>query len=178
MSKQVDRGPSQAPTSAGAKVNVFCNLPNGLVLQLEEKITTRELVMGGGSREVILYQRVGLPVKIKGTASNIDNPITHRVVMGYAVTEGVDKDFFDTWLEAHKGQAYVKNGCIFAHEKLDFGSDKAVDQSKGGFRSGLEPLERDGDYRAPRSTDTQKQVGQEEGQAKKVAEREPQSAVQ
>jgi len=175
---QVDKGPSQQPSSGGAKVNVFCNLPNGLVLQLEKAEESREPVMGGGSRTVTLYRKVGLPVKVKGTASNIDHPNPARIVVGYAVTEGVDKAFWDEWVKAHADSAYVKNGCIFAHEKLDYGVDMATEQGKGGFRSGLEPLEHDNDYRAPRSTDTQKQVGTEEDLAKKIAQREPQRAVQ
>lgn len=42
-----------------------------------------------------------------------------RRVFGYALTEGVDKNFWDTWLEQNKDAAYVVGKLVFAMPNND-----------------------------------------------------------
>ena len=76
--------------------------------------------------------------------------MSHRIVADFGVTEGVDKDFWDTWLEANKNTPMVQNGLIFASEKRDWGEDKAQDLRD--TLSGFEAMQKDGDVRAPKAT--------------------------
>jgi len=68
-------------------VTVGCKLPNGIVLHLGEK---EQLINGSNSSVVI---------------------------GGHGITEGVDKEFFDAWVEKNASLKFVKEGLIFAHEK-------------------------------------------------------------
>jgi hypothetical protein len=94
-------------------VTVGCKLPNGLVLEHQ-----------------------GTTVTLKG----FRHPDA-RIIGGYGLTEGVDKDFFDAWLAAHADQPYVKKELVFAQGKANSAADKAKDQKE--VKSGLEPLPQD-----------------------------------
>lgn len=93
------------------KIVVGCKLPNGLVVE-----------MGGYA------------VTLNGSNSAI-------VVGGYGLTDGVDKDAFDKWLEVHKDQPYVKKDLVFAQSKASSAQAKAVENEE--VKSGLEGLPQD-----------------------------------
>lgn len=155
---------SRAPSSAGAKVTVACKLPNGLMLQADRMIPSRELVMGGGSREVMVAEKVGLPIQVHGTATSFGEMPKCRVVGGYALTPGVDKELWDQWLKSNENSAMVKNHLIFAYESMDDVEGQAKEQAE--VRSGLEPFAKDKDPRAPRAPSNLTAVGEEEGRAR------------
>ncbi|ELQ6249048.1 hypothetical protein AUN02_14555 [Cronobacter sakazakii] len=90
---------------------VGCKLPNGLVVEQE-----------------------GYTVTLNGANSS-------NVVGGYGLTEGVDKDAFEKWLEAHKNQPYVKNELVFAQAKANSAQSKATENAS--VKSGLEGLPQD-----------------------------------
>ena len=71
-----------------------------------------------------------------------------RIVSGYAVTDGVPKDLWEAWIEAHKNSAVVKNHCIFAYEKPGMGDGDAREHKEA--LTGLEPFQPDTDPRRPR----------------------------
>jgi hypothetical protein len=153
---QVQR-PTRKPESAGGKVTVYCRLPTGLDIRGFRMVKQHELVMGGGTREFMIAEPVGLPVHLNGNAFFKGEPQTHRVICGYGVTEGVDKDLWDNWLEANRDQPYVANKLVFAAERKDIGEDEA--EENRDRLSGLEPMYRsidpdgkDRDPRAPRPT--------------------------
>lgn len=92
-------------------LTVGCKLPNGLVLEQD-----------------------GYTVELNGSNSSF-------VVGGYGLTEGVDKEAFEKWLEVHKNQPYVKRDLVFAQAKTNSAQSKASENEK--VRSGLEGLPQD-----------------------------------
>ncbi|EOC0832052.1 hypothetical protein [Cronobacter sakazakii] len=90
---------------------VGCKLPNGLVVEQD-----------------------GYTVTLNGSNSS-------NVVGGYGLTDGVDKDAFEKWLEVHKNQPYVKNELVFAQAKANSAQSKATENAS--IKSGLEGLPQD-----------------------------------
>ncbi len=90
---------------------VGCKLPNGLVVEQD-----------------------GYNVTLNGANSS-------NVVGGYGLTEGVDKDAFEKWLEVHKNQLYVKNELVFAQSKANSAQSKANENAS--VKTGLEGLPQD-----------------------------------
>lgn len=156
----------RAPQSAGAKVTVACKLPHGLVLRLFRMEEEAELVMGGGTRMRKVARPTGEQVVLHGNAVPFGTIPMHRIIGGYALTEGVDKDFFDAWLEQNKSAAYVRNGLVFAYEKAEATEGRA--RENASRLSGLEPLNKDGDPRVPKSPFGLK-ITEEESRAGKAA---------
>ncbi len=140
--------PGRQATSAGAKVTVACNLPAGIRMRNFVMRPSRELVMGGGVRETHVAEKVGEDIIIHGIAVPFGLAPRHRVVAGYALTEGVDKDAWDAWHKDNINSPMVKNSCIFAYEKQADTEDAAEDRK--GTRTGLEPFAKSGDPRRPR----------------------------
>jgi hypothetical protein len=99
-------------------VTVACRLPHGLHLELKDQ---KRVTIRGFS---IPY---GLP------AMSISN--------GFALTPGVDADFFERWMTVNKDLDLVQRRLIFAHVK----SSDAAAQAKemADEKSGLEPLNPD-----------------------------------
>ncbi|ELY4670902.1 hypothetical protein ACOJBQ_003914 [Cronobacter muytjensii] len=90
---------------------VGCKLPNGLVVEQD-----------------------GYTVTLNGANSS-------NVFGGYGLTEGVDKDAFEKWMEVHKNQPYVKNELVFAQAKSNSAQSKANENAS--VKSGLEGLPQD-----------------------------------
>jgi len=82
-------------------VTVGCKLPNGMVLEVDQKEVT---VVGWRGSET-------------------------RIIGGYGLTQ-VDKDLWDAWLAAHKEQPYVKKGLIFAQDNGNSARAQAKEQAK------------------------------------------------
>lgn len=136
------------PSSAGAKVTVACKMPNGLLLRVFAMETHSEPVMGGGVREAKSARQIGGTVKLNGNAVPFGKRPDHPIVAGYALTHGIDKEFFDKWLEQNRDSDIVKNSLVFAYDKGDSVRDAAKEHAKA--RSGLEPIEPDTDPRLPK----------------------------
>lgn len=92
-----------------SEVTVACKLANGLYLDVGEK------------REVV-----------KGFANGITDE------NGFGLTYGVDKAHWDAWFEENKDRDLVKNGLIFAHEKVK--DSKAESKEKAAQKSGTEKM--------------------------------------
>jgi hypothetical protein len=58
---------------------------------------------------------------------------------GFALTPGVDKAFFDLWLDQNKTADMVKNGLLFAHSETRSVEAQARDHE--AIKSGLERLD-------------------------------------
>jgi hypothetical protein len=91
-----------------ALVTVGCKLPNGIILELGDKRVT---LNGINSTEII---------------------------GGHGITDGVDKEFMDTWLARNKDLSTVKRGFIFCHEKANDTRAEAKDRKNES--TGLEPM--------------------------------------
>ncbi len=130
-------------------VTVACNVSNGLVLKLYKFEDKYEAVMGIPdakrlTREAVLddsYETVTL----FGPSPEISKDPMHwcLVVRGinnsaYALTPGVDAQWFAEWLKQNEQSPLLKNGCVFAYASEASAKDAAKDRKE--FRSGLEPL--------------------------------------
>lgn len=162
VQSQAQQGPAKVASSAGAKVNVYCKMPHGLRLRNFKMIDQRIVGPGGTSQTIQVAEPVGEYILIYGNAVEIGKIPRCRIVMGYAVTEGVDKESWDAWLKDNEKSAMVTRGLIFAHADLAYGDDKAKDQKD--FRSGLEPFERERDPRRPPPGANFSDVGQADEQ--------------
>lgn len=120
------------------KVVVACKMPNGLVLRLFRMIPHSEPVMGGGTREVMVAEQFGESVTVKGNAFHTGVPPPMAIVGGYALTPGVDEEFFTQWIEQNKSLDLVKNNLIFAYSKTADTEARAREHKTQ--RSGLEPV--------------------------------------
>jgi len=133
-------------------MTVACALPNGLIIYLCEKYTVSVPVlgMGGGTREEIKHrEKPGTRVRIFGNAMRPGMFPQTRVVAGYALTSNVPRVIWEGWLEVNKNQDVVRNKLIFAYPTVEAAASAARDHR--GTKSGLEPLDPDGDPRRPRS---------------------------
>ncbi|KMW73661.1 hypothetical protein TI10_05255 [Photorhabdus luminescens subsp. luminescens] len=92
-----------------ATVIVGCKLPHGLTIEIDENRVT-----------------------LNGINSS-------TIIGGYGLTYDVDKAFFDKYLELHADTKLVKNGLIFAQEKLKEARTEA--EEKAELKNGLEPID-------------------------------------
>lgn len=93
-----------------AKITVGCKLPTGLFMDVD-----------------------GVRVELNGKNSSL-------VIGGYGLTENVDKDLFDRWMDQHKDSAVVLEGFIFAQNKTNDAKAQAADNADNtnGFE-GINP---------------------------------------
>ena len=137
---------------AGATVTVACKYPGGLILRRHVMKPKTELVMGGGTREVQEAVATGEQVVINGPAAEPGKMPFQRgpsgapipktqvdVIYGFALTHGVPKDLWESWLEANEDSAMVRNGLVFAHGQA--ASVKAQAKNHEKQRSGLEAID-------------------------------------
>lgn len=80
-----------------------------------------------------------LVISVEGKDVTLNGFSKNQVVQdGHGLTYGVDKDFWDKWLQENKDTKLVKGGFIFAHENA--GKTKAEATEKKGNKSKTEPL--------------------------------------
>ena len=120
-------------------VTVACKHPSGLLLYRETARVIPEPVFGGGFREVTQYFKTGEPVKINGPAHPQDKAPHCTIIGGYAMTYGVDADFWNEWLKLHNGDPMVREGIIMAIPKP--ADAEAEAKRNAEVRSGLERLD-------------------------------------
>lgn len=135
-----------------ATLSVACKIPNGLLLRVgnwqEHNVSDRF----GGTRLEKVWAPVGEPVKINGPARGFGEAPRHPEHDGFAITHGVDAEFWAKWWADNQDLDAVKNGLIKAHEKpMEL---KAHTKEYAAQPSGLEPLAIEGgqmvDKRIPR----------------------------
>lgn len=132
-------------------VTVACKLPHGLVLRLFDMVDYDEAQSGGGFKTV----KRAFPRDKTVTLNGYLTP--HRFAeiqpaapnSSYALTHGVDKDFFDEWMRQNASLAAVQNKLIFANEKQD--SVNGMVRDNKARRCGMEPIDRD---KLPRGVQT------------------------
>lgn len=131
---------------AGETVTVACKIPNGLHLRVFKMVDAQEPV-SGGTRTVKRAQQDGDTVFVRGPAVPFGQALQNAIA-GYALTSGIQAEFWAKWLEQNKDHDAVRNGLIFASTK----GDEVRGWAKEGerVRSGLEPLQQKDDPRSPR----------------------------
>lgn len=134
---------------SGETVTVACKMPHGLILRGFRKTTVQVPVLGGGFRDAMEYEPDGRRVTIFGNAAPQNGAPRTRVVCGFALTDGVDKDMWDEWLKANQDLPAVKNGLVFAYSALAEAADAAKERGEN-LKSGFERIDPTGDPRTPR----------------------------
>jgi len=151
-------GPAVASSTrkSASTVTVACKIPMGLELQLCRETTWFEDTPSG-SRERKRYEKVGATVIVRGPSYPVGTvppgmPPKPQIVGGYALTFGVNADFFEEWMAQNAQNPIVVNKMIFAHAKADATRSEARENRTR--LSGLEPLVPDNDPRIPRPITT------------------------
>lgn len=123
-----------------ATVSVACKLPHGLELRLFNIVDAVESNALGEIRAVKRAEPLPTTVTIRGylEKQRPDQPMPARG-SSYAITHGVDKEFFDKWLVQNKDHDAVKNKLIFASEKQD--TVRGMMNEFKSTRSGFEPVD-------------------------------------
>ena len=111
------------PSSAGGKVTVASKLPMSLLLQICSSRTETRRDRATIWQEEVFF-KTGPVVVIRGTAYPNGEvpegmPERPRMVAGYALTPGVDEDWWNTWVEQNAEFPAVKAGLVFAFPKMD-----------------------------------------------------------
>lgn len=128
---------------AGAKVIVACKIGVPYIdLQLCEMVEVSEETQTG-PRKRMQGRRSGNVVRIRGTAyprgaMPSEFPAPPIMADGAALNYGIDKAWFDEWLDQNKRSSFVTNNLIFAHESEDRVRGQAREQA--AILSGLEPI--------------------------------------
>jgi hypothetical protein len=139
-----------APTKSQQFVTVACKVPIGVELQhcVKEEYLEEGL---NGSRMRTRYSKVGAIHVVRGPAQP-NGPVPRgyvrpNVVGGYALTPNVPADFWDEWLRQNADNPIVVNKMIFA---LPRSRVAGLAREQEGLKSGLEPMDPDGDPRMPK----------------------------
>lgn len=93
--------------------------------------------MGGGFREVPLWEKVGKPVTLKGWSHPVERAAATDITNGYALTYGVDVDFMAVWMEQNADHSAVVSDNIMVMTRT--GDIKPKTQEHIGERVGFEP---------------------------------------
>ncbi|MBB3743903.1 hypothetical protein FHX10_003402 [Rhizobium sp. BK591] len=119
-------------------VTVACKMPHGLILRVFDKVKVQEPMPGGGTKGVDRAMPRPETVTLKGYLEKYD-PSLPPAARGssYALTYGVDKDFFELWLKQNHDLDAVVNHLVFAHDQDTAG----MAEEYRNTRSGLEPVD-------------------------------------
>jgi len=165
-------GAIEKPSSAGQKVVVACKLG---VAYYDIQLCKPEEVSENtqtGPRTITQWKRTGNIVRLRGTAYPRGTPPEGFpekpvIVDGAALTFGVDKEFWDAWVEQNARNPIVMNKMVFAHVTID--GAKGMARELKGVQSGLEPVNPKNDARMPKSTRTDvSNIETEESRAAKM----------
>lgn len=134
-----------ATTAKAAKsattVTVACKLPHGLVLRLFDMVDGYDPQRDGTNHRVKRAETRPGTVVIRGYLPKYDVALPPAAQgSNFALTYGVDKEFFDEWMRQNKEHDAVINNLIFAHVTVD-GATKQAKEMEGDTRSGLEPID-------------------------------------
>lgn len=127
-------------------VSVACKFPVGLRLRVWEYAEQHVDVMGGGQRTIQVprpHSKFPDEVIVKGPAVPFGQFPTVPIVGGYAITHGINAEFFELWLFQHKDTDLVKNRIVFSSDKLAAATDHVVKEAieLASIRTGLEKLD-------------------------------------
>lgn len=129
-------------------VVVMCKIPNGLRLQLQEKVL-KEVAGRYGSEKQEFSEFRGPVYYVRGPAYPVAPPPGYPrppiIEGGYAATAGIPADFWEKWWDQNQHADYctpqggAEKGMIYAEPDLE--SAVAAAMEHASTRSGLEPLD-------------------------------------
>lgn len=129
-----------AESKSAKTVTIACKMPRGLILRLFKTKMVPVPVLGGGMREEPRAEPIpGKEVHVHGPARPFGADPVCTVVAGYALTTGVDIDFWKEWKEQNHDSDLLKNKIVFAYPTPESAGAAAKEHAK--VKSGLEPLD-------------------------------------
>lgn len=161
---------ARALPKAAKTVTVCCKYPSGILLRVFQNIDVPVPVPGGGIRSEKQAQQVGPAVKINGPGAPVNRSSPHEIAGGYAMTFGVDADFFERWLDQNRDSDLVKNRLIFVAPSRE--DARAISEEHADVQTNIgglvmpQPGEKVTDNRVRRSVD---KIGQFDPKNKGVA---------
>lgn len=137
-----------APATTGETVTVACKLPNGLQLRLFEMIEREVPQFGGGTRNERIAQLIAdAPVIVlHGNRVPFGQLPRCEMVMGFALTKGVPKDFWEKWLHDNRQSDIVTKGIVMAFDSIDDAKTE-LKQEGPAIKSGFQAIVPDNDPR-------------------------------
>ena len=133
------------PETGTATVTVALKHPTGIVLEVFEKKILQVPDGVGRLRDETIFRSTGKQYALNGNRVPFGKMPNYKIIAGYALTDGIPKVVWETWLEQHQDSPLVENKLIMAYEKQDMAEDFANDHQ--ATRSGFEPLLIKGDPR-------------------------------
>src|SRR6516225_10788958 len=118
--------PVPRPASGTNTVCVACKIPNGLVLRIFKMVEENVPSPTGGVRKERIAREVGPRFTVRGPAMPWGVRANIPIIggnAGYALTSGVPRALWETWLQQNRDADYVKNGLIFAEATLNRARD-------------------------------------------------------
>jgi hypothetical protein len=141
--KSVDYDPtfnSSVHMNSGNTVTVACKLPNGLKLQICQKKTEKEQTPNG-VRDIEVWRPTGEEIEVKGPRVAFGALPSYPIIGGYALTQNVDKRFWEKWLEQNADSDLIKNHLLHAYPTPQAAQSFAKEHEE--VRSGFEPIDPD-----------------------------------
>jgi hypothetical protein len=138
-----------APETGTATVTIALKHPTGIIIEAFEKKTLQVPDGVGRLRDETVFRATGKQYPVNGNRVPFGQMPSYKIVGGYALTPGIPKDVWDAWLIQHHDHPLVENELISAFEAMDWAEDFSAEHQDS--KSGLEPLARRGDPRAPKS---------------------------
>jgi hypothetical protein len=137
---------SDEPKSGGnpnksKTVTVACRLPHGMVLRLF-KMVDDVIPSSNGPKTIKRSEMIGEPVTLLGYTNEKTGLRGEYLRTGrsaFALTHGVNRDFFEEWLKQNHDNEAVKKGLIFMSGDAERAKDEASE--KKSLKNGLEPLD-------------------------------------
>lgn len=126
-------------SSSGDTVTVACKLPHGLIMRVFRMVERSQPVMGGGTRIEKIAEELPERVTLAGFSHEQIKAPNAPLVGGFALTRGVDREFWELWLDQNRTSDMVRNGLIFSHTQYESTEDEAKD--KKDVKSNLERLD-------------------------------------
>lgn len=81
----------------------------------------------------------GIILRHQGKSVTLAGAGASRIIGGYGLTEGVDKEFFDAWCAANADSALLSGELVFAQDKAGAAAAQAKEQED--VKSGFEALD-------------------------------------
>lgn len=140
-------------SSAGAKVAVACKIGVAYIdLQIFRPVTKMQDTQTG-PREVREFVRQQQIVRVRGTAyprGTVPTGYPARPEMwnGFAITFGIDKEFWELYEEQNRNSPFIKNGLLIADEDQNRLRARTLDGRD--VRSSIDPVTGDNDTRMPK----------------------------
>lgn len=138
--------PASAPAKTGATVTVALKHPTGIFLEAFEPSRMQVPDGVGRLRDETIFRSTGKRFEVHGNRVPFGATPNFPIVAGFALTHGVPKDLWETWLKQHADSDLVQNRLISAFDDGDSAADYAKDHE--GTKSGMEAMLRVGDPRA------------------------------